>query len=770
MKKAILPCIQMLYLIPISLRLAIVFILATLLPMGIFGYLSITHNIEKIKLDQQTTLQNRADALATQLQTVFNQYQILTQAMAYDADIVAYAQSINVLQKNTSTTASQALHDLQKLHQSIPQIQQISIISDQSIVKLSSVPEPSLSKHNEVNKTLLTRSKATLLSNQNLFIANPILSSKQQYLAMLLIEVDAKVLYQLIKRDATNTPDSTIELQQSDTVLYTIDAPATSVTSTIEPSSLIKAQANIANTDLHITLTQSDDVVTQPIQQLLLSNGIVFLLCLLSSIAATWLISRRLTHPIQLLIHKSRELQQGRYSNADLDEPLHLLANRQDEMGKFIAVYKQMITDIHQREEVLESLVSERTSELFQSNQLLALNQQRLNQELQLAHDMQQALLPQRFPRSNQFNLYAAMNPAQEMGGDFYDCFELENGHYALLVADVAGKGIASAFFMAISSTLIKQASAKHIEPHLVLKLANEWLCQRNPQNLFVTVFYAVFNPATLMLQYANAGHHSGLLLSESDKIQALESPPQLPLGAWEGIEYSSHHVTLNPNDCVVLYTDGITEALSQTEQEYGEERLHNLLHVAKKHRNAQTIFQALKNDVGHFVGTAQAHDDMTVLILKIAPTPKNQTHEQSWSIKTVLSEVDAINVAITAYLNGLLPEQAAAIFDVSVCLEELLSNLVNHGLLTENAVIQINIAIYPDAIRCQLQDTAEPFNPFIDHYTSGQNLIEQPLGGLGLHLVAQLADEYDYQTLGGINTTEFIKYLNLGQKPTHDI
>ena len=755
----------MLHKIPLSLRVTVVFILATLLPMGIFGYLSVKHDIEQIRHDQQAALQNDANGLTLQLQAVARQYQILTRAIAADADVVAYAQNRTAAHRTDAAAAQQALHDLQKLHQSIPHARQVSIVSEQAVVQLSSLTAPVTLKPtnlSELKKILSARTETLLLQQQSLYFTAPILSAKQNYLGMMLVEVDATVMFQILQQEALNHPDYAVKLQHANgTTLVSIaavDLNSVDNHHALHRNSPIQAQASVTHSDLIIVLSKADDLVMQPIKQLLWNNGIILLLCLLSSTGATWFISRRLTQPIQLLINKSQQVQQGHYRTPELDGPLGLQAARPDDMGKFIAVYNQMVTDIHQRAEILESLIAERTAELSSSNQLLAQNQQRLNQELQLAHDMQQAFLPQQFVHALQFEVFAAMHPAQEMGGDFYDCFELENGHHALLVADVAGKGIAAAFFMAISSTLIKQAATKHTEPHRVLNLANKWLCQHNPLNLFVTVFYAVFDPHTLTLHYANAGHPSALWLSHQHQLQTLDSPPQLPLGAWEDVSYRSHSVALQPHDCVVLYSDGVTEALSPSQQEYGEQRLHALLGIAKKHLHAQDIFQALKNDVSLFVESAQAHDDITALVLKVKAQPQTCLQQQRWQIAPTFSDIDALNLAISDHLQILLPTQSHTIYAVCVCLEEILSNLVRHGHHPADCVLSITISVYNTAIRCCIRDNSTPFNPFAIRPKTdlAADILDKELGGLGLQLLLQLADEWDYHSHDGHNTTLF--------------
>lgn len=757
--------------LPIALRLCAVFLLTTLLPMGVFSYVSMKNDVAQIKADQQHFIEEHALSLAMRLQSVLDQYRILTQTMAADNDVVNYAYALGSTMSND--VIQQAAHDLQKLHQSIADIRQASIVSKQGVVVQSSRKHLQGDSYAELGvfQQALTGRMATdyvaanksssHLSSERIYIAAPIVSSQQQVLAVMLLEVDAKALTRVVKQDAEHHPDYVISLlHASEQPLYRL-APADFENHHF-PKGYVSAQARINNSTWQVQIARPYEHVLGPIQQLLLNNGLILLFCLGSSILATWLVSRRLSHPIQALMHKSRELKNGDYEVSQWDHDLSKLAQRHDDMGQFISVYQAMIAEIRQREQTLEALVEVRTTELAHKNDLLALSHARLSQELKLADNMQQAILPQHFPKSARFHVYAKMRPAKEMGGDFYDCFMLDNGNYALLVADVAGKGVSAAFFMAISSTIIKHAANRYAEPHLALAYANDLLCQRNPMNLFVTVFYAVLNPETLMLHYANAGHHSPLLRDANGNISVLPSQNQLPLGAWEGVNYTPLSQPLQANQTLVFYSDGVTEALSETDEEYGEERLKQWLQQAGKLHNAQDVFIDLREEMRTFVGTAEPHDDMTVLIIKTHQASTTQ-HQQSWQLLPTFAEIDATNEGINTFLNSVLPQQAELIFNVNVCLEEVLTNLIRHGEQPLDVPIVINIFIDEHQITAHIHDQGHAYHPFLNMAAvdTQTDVLERDLGGLGLHLVSSLMDEYDYQSDLNGNTTTLMAYLN---------
>ncbi|MGL4410425.1 MAG: SpoIIE family protein phosphatase [Zoogloea sp.] len=269
------------------------------------------------------------------------------------------------------------------------------------------------------------------------------------------------------------------------------------------------------------------------------------------------------------------------------------------------------------RQKELEALVAIRTSELAEKNDALSAANGRVQEELMLARNMQLAILPQHFPDEKTWSVHASMFPARELGGDFYDCFPLPDGRYGVLVADVSGKGVGAAFFMAVSRTVILDLATTGQSPGKVLAQANDLLCARNPMDLFVTACYAIFDPASGILVYASAGHHSPLLRRPNGRVEPLPCSQDIALGCMPEMHYHEEKALMAEGDTLLLYTDGVTEAFSAKGEAYGDERLLRWFASVKQTESAAAVIDSLVRDVAAFVNGAEASDDLTCLILR---------------------------------------------------------------------------------------------------------------------------------------------------------
>jgi phosphoserine phosphatase RsbU/P len=264
---------------------------------------------------------------------------------------------------------------------------------------------------------------------------------------------------------------------------------------------------------------------------------------------------------------------------------------------------------------VLENTVAERTRELADKNAALEQAQAQLKAELDVARALQIAILPATFPVKPGCDGAARMIPATTMGGDFYDFIELPDGRIGLVMADVSGKGVPAAFFMAVARTNLRDLAARYVDPGACLAQTNEVLCTQNPMDLFVTVFYAVFDTLTGVLCYANGGHNQPYLRRADGMVEVLGGAGGLVLGVMPGIEYPEHTVQLLPGDQLVLYTDGVTEAFNPADEPYGTERL--IAEVkAGGDAAAAALVERICRSVTLFAGAAPQSDDITLTVL----------------------------------------------------------------------------------------------------------------------------------------------------------
>ena len=257
-----------------------------------------------------------------------------------------------------------------------------------------------------------------------------------------------------------------------------------------------------------------------------------------------------------------------------------------------------------------------RTS-VSEKNAALEKAQAQMSAELDLARAMQVAILPSRFPVAPGCDGSARMLPATTMGGDFYDFIELPGGCIGLVMADVSGKGVPAAFFMAVARTNLNALAATASGPADCLQRTNDVLLTQNPMDLFVTVFYAVFDPATGALTYSNGGHNPPLIRRANGTVEMLTAAAGLVLGMFPAT-YEQDSAQLQPGDTLVLYTDGVTEAFNVDAQMYEEARLVERVR-ADGGGSAKTLVASIFDGVIGFSGAAPQSDDITVAVLSWA-------------------------------------------------------------------------------------------------------------------------------------------------------
>ncbi len=238
-----------------------------------------------------------------------------------------------------------------------------------------------------------------------------------------------------------------------------------------------------------------------------------------------------------------------------------------------------------------------------------------LQSELNIANQIQQSILPTDFPPHSGYDVYGSMDPARDIGGDFFDVIRLEDGRLGLAVADVSGKGVPAALFMMSSRTMMKGAAISVPEPGKALGMVNSMLSEDNEAQLFVTVLYAVYDPATGTFTYASGGHDMPLLIHPDGSSELLPLTGGIVLGIVPELEYDENSIAVNPGDTLFCYTDGITEAMNEADEQFGVERMRQTF-AETPPRNAQHAVQIMFEAVNAFVGETIQSDDVTCLAL----------------------------------------------------------------------------------------------------------------------------------------------------------
>jgi len=261
----------------------------------------------------------------------------------------------------------------------------------------------------------------------------------------------------------------------------------------------------------------------------------------------------------------------------------------------------------------MEEIILQRNS-MKEHDQLIS-----IRHDLNIAKEIQLGILPKifpPFPNRTDFDIYASMTAAKEVGGDFYDFFMINNDSLGFVIGDVSGKGIPAAIFMAVSRTLIRATGLKGMAAGECMQYVNNLLCNESVSSMFVTVFYGILNMKTGTLEYANAGHNPPYIIKSDGTLEEVKSTGDIILGCFDNVQFQSRKLQMSPGDCIVLYTDGVTEAFNKEGEEYEEFRLENLLKSFQS-QTVEIIVKGIESDVNNFANGAEQSDDITLLALK---------------------------------------------------------------------------------------------------------------------------------------------------------
>ena len=294
-------------------------------------------------------------------------------------------------------------------------------------------------------------------------------------------------------------------------------------------------------------------------------------------------------------------------------------------LGVFVVVNKlgQAIFDSRDMA-LLQALADQAavTVDLVKLYDVLA-DQQRIAQELTVAHDFQKMLLPRTFPRMPGFEIDALSEAAKTVGGDFFDVFEVAPGQWGLVVADVSGKGIPGALIMAMVRAVLRAEARASLSPKEVLLRVNERILADTTESVFITMTYGVLDLRRRRLRFVRAGHEPLLIVSGQDRQVALVNTEGIALGlVGEGLfdKNEEAEIQLKPGEVVVLYTDGVIEAMDQSSTEYGLDRLISRL-KASEDTSAAGLIRGVADDIHQFTLGIPQHDDITMLALRVMPT-----------------------------------------------------------------------------------------------------------------------------------------------------
>lgn len=332
--------------------------------------------------------------------------------------------------------------------------------------------------------------------------------------------------------------------------------------------------------------------------KLLLIVGLAGIALLLTS---SLIIARSVSAPLKRMVSVTSRIGEGDFSVGFVEK------NRLDEVGQLSRAFENMVNSLKKYMNDLTQATARK---------------ERIESELRIAADIQKSMLPTSFPafpNRDDFDIYAMMRPAKEVGGDFYDFFLLDSDHLCLSVGDVSGKGTPAALFMAVTKYLIEATVDMGTQIEKTLEKVNTLLVKNNDSCMFVTVFLGILNLKTGELIYANAGHNSPLVWGENEDVQLLEAVGGPLLGLLDQANFKTGTAILKPHGHLLIYTDGVTEAFNSEGKEFSEEKLAEIVRKIGN-QDAKSITEGVLHKIDQFCNDMEQSDDITIMVLNYTP------------------------------------------------------------------------------------------------------------------------------------------------------
>ncbi len=355
----------------------------------------------------------------------------------------------------------------------------------------------------------------------------------------------------------------------------------------------------------HVGMDRS--LIRARIRSVIIQQQALVLGVFLFAVLAAWVLVKRISRPLNLLAEHARTLATADFAaGSQVASEIEGLAKRQrDEIGELAASFVYM-------EKTLERYLADLRE--------TTAAKERIESELAIARDIQMNMVPKQFPpfpERSECDLFATLEPAKEVGGDFYDFGFIDRDRLFITVGDVSGKGVPAALFMATTRTLLRATIGRTEGPEELMTRLNDEISRDNASAMFVTLFIAVLDVSTGRMRYCNAGHTLPYLLS-AGRVQAIENTPGAAVGAFEGVRYQGNAIRLEPGDGLMLYTDGVTEAMNARDEQFSDRRLEGFLRSAGP-STSEDLTRRLLAEVRRFADGAPQSDDITIVTLQYA-------------------------------------------------------------------------------------------------------------------------------------------------------
>lgn len=464
-----------------------------------------------------------------------------------------------------------------------------------------------------------------------------------------------------------------------------------------------------------------EKIYTEIISETVLKMSIVIIVLFLLFALMALFIKKKVYNPITMVFNGMKDYITDKKVGKKTFQPIDLGTN--DEIQLIASFFNEMAADIDSYVDKIEALAGERA---------------KAETELEVARRIQYGIISKEknICMSDSFMISARMKSARQVGGDFYDSFPLKNGNVCTVIGDVSGKGVAASLFMVFVKTLIREKLTDISNAAETVKSINLDICRSNPEEMFVTAFIAIFDKASGKFCYVNAGHNKPVII-RNGKAEFLNCPPCMALGVFDDSEYKQYTADFSNGDILYLYTDGVTEAVNENKEFFGEKRLLDAC-TGTQH-TAKGLCQCISSSLIEFINTGEQFDDITMLAV--------QRQDSTLKLNCRLSELEKIREYI--FKTDLEDKLKRKIF---LACDEVFSNIVNYSGAD---LISVLYNKNDDKISIIFKDNGKKFDCL--KAMPKKDFDDFDKGGMGIIIVKKLCTDIVYNYINGENVLELI-------------
>ena len=453
------------------------------------------------------------------------------------------------------------------------------------------------------------------------------------------------------------------------------------------------------------------------------------------------IITREL-QPLRRLAHEAETIASGQFE-AELPD-----FKRVDEIGQLTQSFGNMQQSLVKYIDELKSTTAQKAS---------------IESDLRIASDIQMGMLPEKFPTRedrDDVQLYASLTPAKEVGGDLFD-FYFRDEKLFFCIGDVSGKGVPASLFMAVTRSTFRTVSAHESMPDRIVMTMNKTIADMNKTHMFVTLFVGVLDLPTGRLYYCNAGHDAPLLVGVG--VGELPCDANIPVGFMPSWKYSLQEAQIFTGTTILLFTDGLTEAMNADYAQFQMERVNDVAFQALSHgqQEPRQLIARMTDAVHEFVGDAEQSDDLTMMAIQYIRQQSNVKMRKSLVLPCDLQEVPRLNAFVEEVCQSVGFDEITSM-DIKVAVEEAVANVMKYAYPPgQQRDVTIEAASNELRLKFTIIDCGKPFDPTVQsEVDTTLSANERKIGGLGIHIIRQNMDSINYERIDNLNVLTLRKKI----------